>query len=83
MGSIVEDFKWRQSRGAMRQTRSKWFAEKGYAAQLESFVDCIHKGTSPAVTVRDGARATVVCLRILEAARDKMPRPIDLDAVLR
>jgi predicted dehydrogenase len=83
MGSIVEDFKWLQSRGAMRRTSSKWFAEKGYAAQLASFVDCVLKGTTPAVTVRDGARATVVCLRILEAAHDKLPRRIDVDSVLR
>ena len=42
----------------------------------------IRTGTPPAVTVRDGARATVGCLRMLESARALAPRPIDLDAVL-
>lgn len=83
MGSIVEDFKWLQTRGGMRRTKSKWFAEKGYGAQLESFVKSIKAGSQPAITVRDGARATVVCLALLESAATKTPRKIDLDAILR
>jgi len=32
--------------------------------------------------VRDGARATIGCLRMLESARDLEPKAIDLDAAL-
>jgi len=83
LGVIVEDFKWFQSRTGTRSTKSKWWPEKGYEAQMRDFVDAIRKGESPAVTVRDGARATLVCLRILEAVRDRTPRTIDLEGLLR
>jgi len=83
LGVIVEDFKWFQSRTGTRSTKSKWWPEKGYEAQMRDFVDAIRKGESPAVTVRDGARATLVCLKILEAVRDRTPRTIDLEGLLR
>lgn len=82
LGSVVEDFRWLQVRGGTRRTKSQWWPEKGYAAQLESFVAALRAGSLPAVTVRDGARATIVCLALLESARDRMPRQIDLDAAL-
>jgi len=82
LGCIVEDFKWFQSRTSTRATKSKWWPEKGYETQMRDFVDSIRTGDAPAVTVRDGARATVVCLRLLESVHDRMPRAIDLDAVL-
>ena len=40
------------------------------------------QGQPPAVTVRDGARATLGCLRMLESAKDGTPREIGLDALL-
>ena len=83
LGCIVEDFKWFQSRAAIRRTKSKWFPEKGYAAQLSGFIESIRRGEPPAVTVRDGARATLVCLKLLESARDRTPRAIDLEALLQ
>jgi predicted dehydrogenase len=82
IGCIVEDFKWFQSRGGMRRTKSKWWPEKGYATQLRGFIDTVRGGGTPAVTVRDGARATLVCLRLLESARDKQPRAIALDELV-
>jgi len=82
IGCIVEDFKWFQSRGGMRRTKSKWWPEKGYATQLRGFVDAVRGGGAPAVTVRDGARATLVCLRLLESARDKQPRAIALEELV-
>lgn len=42
----------------------------------------IRDGTPPAVSVRDGTRATLGCLRMLESARTLSPCAIDLDAVL-
>lgn len=83
LGSIVEDFKWFQSRTAMRRTKTQWWPEKGYAAQMRGFIESIRSGEPPAVTVRDGARATLVCLRLLESVRDRTPRAVDLDAMLR
>ena len=78
----VEDFKRLTLHRRLRQRRSRWWPDKGYAPQLAAFLEGIRTGTPPAVTVRDGARATVGCLRMLESARALAPRPIDLDAVL-
>ena len=46
------------------------FAEKGYGAQIENFIRDLKNGKAPAVTVRDGARSTIGCLRMLESAKD-------------
>jgi predicted dehydrogenase len=82
LGVATEDFKRLTVSAALRRTRTRWWGEKGYGAQLESFVERVRKGAGPEVTVRDGARATVGCLRMLESARTLRPVPIDLDAVL-
>ncbi len=54
---------------------SKWFHEKdkGYAAQLDDFIDSIRGGRQPQIGVEDGARATIGCLRMLESARSLAP----------
>jgi predicted dehydrogenase len=82
LGCVVEDFKWFQSRTSVRRTKSKWWPEKGYATQMQGFIESIRRGAVPEVTVRDGARATLVCLRLLESVRDRVPRSIDVDALL-
>jgi predicted dehydrogenase len=82
MGVATEDFKRLTLSTGVRRTRSRWWGEKGYAAQLEDFVEGVRRGRAPEVGVRDGARATVGCLRMLESARTLRPRAIDLDAVL-
>lgn len=82
LGVATEDFKRLTVSEGVRHTGSKWFAEKGYGAQLDDFLRAIREGTPPGVTVRDGARATIGCLRMLESARDREPKAIDLDAVL-
>lgn len=69
-------------RTAASRTRPSWRTEKGYAAQLEAFIEGIREGKQPEVTVRDGARATVGCLRMMESARTLNPSVIDLSAVL-
>jgi predicted dehydrogenase len=69
VGAMTEDFKSLTVAGKIRRTRSRWWAEKGYAAQMQDFADAIRKGRPPAVTVKDGARATVECLRMLASAR--------------
>ena len=83
-GSAIaaEDFKRLTSKTHMRRTRSRWLAEKGYAAQLDSFLRGIREGKEPEVTVLDGARATLGCLRMLESARILGPCAIDLNALI-
>jgi predicted dehydrogenase/threonine dehydrogenase-like Zn-dependent dehydrogenase len=83
LGVSTENFKRLTIQTNLRRTRSRWFAEKGYAAQLESFLTGLREGKPPAVTVRDGARATLGCLRMLESARTLSACAIDLDSVLR
>jgi hypothetical protein len=83
IGAVSEDFKRLTLRTSLVHRRSRWFAEKGYAAQLRSFFAGIHEGKLPEVTVRDGARATIGCLRMLESAKTFAPCALDLDAELR
>jgi predicted dehydrogenase len=73
----VEDFRRLRVQDKQRRTKSKFWGDKGYGAQLESFINRIRKGESPEVTAHDGARATVACLRMLESARTLGPRAID------
>ena len=82
LGAWTEDFKKLSLRGRLARTRRRFWAEKGYAAQLESFLDGIRRGKEPEVTVRDGVRATIGCLRMLEAARTGRVTPIDIESVL-
>jgi predicted dehydrogenase/threonine dehydrogenase-like Zn-dependent dehydrogenase len=82
LGVVSEDFKRLSVRRGLRRNRARWFAEKGYNAQMESFLSAIRQGAQPQVTVRDGVRATVGCLRMLDAARTASPCPIALDSIL-
>jgi predicted dehydrogenase len=82
LGAWTEDFRKFEARLALRRGRSRWFAEKGYAAQMEAFVTGVREGRAPAVTVMDGARATIGCLRMLDAARRQQVVPINLEAAL-
>ena len=83
IGVVVENFKRLQIQTASRQKRSQFWPEKGHLAQLESFLTGIRKGDAPEVTARDGARATISCLRMLESARTLGPCEIDLERTLR
>ncbi|HEX6645079.1 MAG TPA: bi-domain-containing oxidoreductase [Gemmatimonadales bacterium] len=78
IGAMAEDFKRFTSAGALRKTGRRLFAEKGYDAQLRSFIDAVRSGRPAAVGAEDGARATVVCLRLMESAREGGV-PLDAD----
>ncbi len=83
VGVASEDFKRLTVKaGASPRTRTRLFAEKGYAAQLSAFLRGLAEGREPEVTARDGARATLACVRLLESARARAPRPINLDEEL-
>jgi predicted dehydrogenase len=82
VGASVEDFKKLIVKKSHRKTKSRMFAEKGYFAQMAEFVADLRSGKNPAVTARDGARATIGALRILESARTGKARDFNLDATL-
>ncbi|HVG30162.1 MAG TPA: bi-domain-containing oxidoreductase [Pyrinomonadaceae bacterium] len=82
VGVSTEDFKRLTIKAGIKRGRKRLWGEKGYAAQLEAFIEGIRAGRQPDVTVRDGARATVACLRMLESARTLSPCTIDLADVL-
>jgi predicted dehydrogenase len=78
----TEDFKQLTICGTARQRRKRMFAEKGYNTQIESFIRDLKNGNTPAVTVEDGARATIGCLRMLESAKDLAPKTVDWNQVV-
>jgi len=82
VGAVVEDFKHLKIQTNMRHTKSKLWAEKGYKSQLDSFVRSIRTGEAPEISVRDGARATIACLSMLESARTRTRCTIDLESEL-
>lgn len=82
VGVAIEDFKRLKIQTGLTRTRSRMFPDKGYGAQLEVFLNALRTGTKPEVTARDGARATIGCLRMLESARTGSARDINIDESL-
>jgi predicted dehydrogenase len=92
IGATAEDFKRLTLYTNPVSQQSSWFAEKGYAEQMRSFFQQIRGGQTrngqirneevPSVTVDDGARATIVCLKLLESARTMSPCTLDWKAEL-
>ncbi len=55
---------------------------KGMTRKLtDSLAPCAAERQAP-VTVRDGARSSIACLRMLESARELMPKSIDWERVI-
>jgi predicted dehydrogenase/threonine dehydrogenase-like Zn-dependent dehydrogenase len=77
-GAFTEDFKSITLATGTRRRKTSWWAEKGYVAQLADFTQAIRQGRAPKVTVEDGALSTLICLRMLESARDNRPRTVSL-----
>ncbi len=82
LGVSTENFKQLSIQTGRQTRRGSLWAEKGYAAQLEGFLKSIREGSPPAVSVVDGARATLGCLQMLASARDLTVLPIDLKSAL-
>jgi len=82
MAAITEDFKELTLKGSSRKTSTRRFAQKGYFEQMSAFIAGLRSGKVPEVTVLDGARATIGCLRMLESAQSLAPCRIDLESVL-
>lgn len=81
MTSVVTDFKRLALQAQSNKSVNKWWPEKGYKAQLAAFFAAIRNDASPEATVRDGARATLACLRMLESAKTGQPCAIDLKSI--
>jgi predicted dehydrogenase/threonine dehydrogenase-like Zn-dependent dehydrogenase len=79
---VVEDFKSIKIASTLNRTHSTFWAHKGYKAQLESFFSAIAQSEAPQVTVRDGARATTVCVQMMRSAETRTPRDINLETIL-
>jgi predicted dehydrogenase len=82
VAATSEDFKQLMIKGNSRMTTSSRWAEKGYSAQMAAFIQGLRSGQQPEVTARDGARATIACLRMLRSAQSLTPCSIDLDVEL-
>ncbi len=82
IGASAENFRESVVRTGLVRKSSSWFAEKGYEAQMQSFFSALRLGKSPDITVRDGVRATLGCLRMLQSAREHSPCSLDLDQFL-
>jgi hypothetical protein len=79
IGAFTEDFKRLSVHKGVRSARSRMWPDKGYAAQMADFTESIRQGRQPAVTVYDGARATLGCLAMLSSAasaRDGAPEAL-------
>jgi predicted dehydrogenase len=83
VGMATEDFKRLSIKKTSRKQSSKFFAAKGYDEQLASFVKSLIEGKETEVAVRDGARATLGCLLILQSIQTGKPCEFRLDEVLK
>jgi hypothetical protein len=82
IGGFSEDFKRVQIATGIRRSSSRIWAEKGYEAQLREFLSSLRDGRAAGVNLRDGVRATIGCLKMLESARTLAPCEFDLDSIL-
>lgn len=81
-GASAEDFKQSSTRTGVARKSTRWFAEKGYEDQMRAFFAALKQGQTPDVTVRDGVRSTLGCLRMMQSAREHAPCAIDLEDFL-
>jgi predicted dehydrogenase len=80
LGMVSENFKRLTINGALSTSKKAWFADKGYNEQLAAFIEVVRKGAKPEVTVLDGVRASIACIRALESAKaNGQPVAIALD----
>lgn len=80
IGAWTQDFKAVNAGSGLLKRRTRLWADKGYAGQMKRFLEGLRKGRPPEVTVIDGARATIGCLRMMEAARTGAVVKIDLES---
>jgi predicted dehydrogenase len=77
VGAYCEDFKKVGVNRGTKSASSKMWPDKGYLAQMADFTESIQRGRAAAVTVYDGARATLGCLAMMESAASGAPVEIE------
>lgn len=82
LGLETNDFKRFTALGKAKEIKKRMFAEKGYDVQIHELIKSIRTSREPSVTVEDGARATVGCIRMMESAKDLQPKLIDWKSVV-
>jgi predicted dehydrogenase len=82
VAAFAENFKQSVVKTNMIRKQSTWFVQKGYQSQMRAFFAALQQGKSPDITVRDGVRSTLGCLRMMQAARERVACAIDLDNFL-
>jgi predicted dehydrogenase len=83
VGAVTEDFRRLSIRGATARSSSKLFADKGYDEQFAAFCQAVRTGGPSPVSAMDGARSTIMCLRLLESARaGGAPQPVNWRSVV-
>jgi predicted dehydrogenase len=82
IGVSAENFRESVVRAGLVRKSSSWFAEKGYDPQMRAFFAALRSGKPADITVRDGVRSTLGCLRMLQSAREHLPCSLDLDQFL-
>ena len=82
MGLATNDFKRFSASGKIKERQTRMFGEKGYEAQIEDVVKSLKQSKSPSVTVEDGARSTIGCLRMIESAKDLEAKALDWNSVV-
>lgn len=78
--ATTSNFKNLQISSGIVRKKSRLWADKGFAKEMESFISSLRQGMAPAVTVRDGIRSTIGCLRMLDSAREGKPFMIDISS---
>ena len=81
-GVDTQNFKESRVHGGTTVRRTSMLPRKGYDAQMASFLDSVMHAKPLAVDVRDGARATLGCIKMLESAKTGQPCEIELSEAL-
>ena len=79
VGAATENFRRLSVQKGMVRSQSRLWPDKGYREQMAAFVESLRKGAPAEVSVYDGARATLGCLAMLQAAREERAIAIDLN----
>jgi predicted dehydrogenase len=82
IGVATENFTKLWVNRATTSSKTKYWADKGYKEQMDDFFSSIREGHDAEVTVRDGVRATIGCLQMLDSARAREPRAIEIESTL-
>ena len=82
IGVSTENFKSVTVKKKSEKTETKWFADKGYVEQMTSFIGSLRAGKPVEISVIDGARATIMCLLMIESAKRGTPIDFDLTEIL-